>query len=159
MDSERQRLVETSGADHINKTENDRPTEYISPGRSTIVDTKRKKKFVIIGIAVLIFIVALTVTLVLVLKKKDEPVNPPTPVDPTVHYNPYQVLESDPEHMHYKIGRNTKLDFQYPYPATVNNPFVDTLILQGSRAADNSNLRVAFSSVFNEERSLNETPV
>jgi hypothetical protein len=106
MDSEQQRLVETSGgADQINKTDVDRPNEYMGPGRSTIAETNRKKKLLIIGIAVLIFIVALTVTLVLVLRKKDEPVTPP--VDPTVHFNPYEVLESKPEEMYYKIGRNT----------------------------------------------------
>jgi len=109
MDSERDRLVDATsgGVDNINKTDVDRPSEYVAPTHtpSTAGEARRKKVFVIGGIGILVFIIALTVTLVLVLKKGDDPVTPP--VDPTVHYNPYQVLESKPDEMYYKIGRNT----------------------------------------------------
>jgi flagellar basal body-associated protein FliL len=108
MESERAPLVEESPKYKINVTDGMRST-YVPENKTTVstIDTKRKKKFIIIGIIAFILIVALTVTLVLVLKKHDD--NPGS--DPTVYYNPYQVLEANPMLMYYKIARNTDLAF------------------------------------------------
>ena len=58
----------------------------------------------IIGGVVLAVIAIVTVALVLLLKKPDHN----DPFDPNIEYfNPYKVLEADPDQMYYKIARNT----------------------------------------------------
>ncbi len=49
----------------------------------------------------------------LVLKKKDPNPDPDIP-----HYNPYEVLTSNPATMTYKLGINSKVKFNFPYNDT-----------------------------------------
>ena len=58
----------------------------------------------------------------LVLRKKNPTPPKPNPPDPDIpHYNPYEVLTSDPATMTYKLGINSKVKFNFPYNETENN--------------------------------------
>lgn len=99
---------------------------------------EKKKNWLIYGIGGLVLIAIVTVILVFALKKDNPPSPPsppqPTPPDPDIpHYNPYEVIESDPISMSYKltINPNLKDSFKFPYNDTVNNYRFTNISLNG----------------------------
>jgi hypothetical protein len=92
------------------------------------------------------------VILVLVLKddKKPGPPNPPpSPPDPDIpNFNPYEVYQSDPATMSYKlkINPNLKDSFKFPFNDTYNNFKFSNISLNGNNAfAQGKTLRFTFS--------------
>lgn len=77
------------------------------------------------------------VVLFLVLRKKDpSPPTPPGPDPDIPHYNPYEVVTSDPVAMTYKLALNPKEKgkFKFPYNETFNNKQFTTITLQGQNS-------------------------
>ena len=99
--------------------------------------------------------------LVLVLNKDDKPnPPPPSPPDPDIpNFNPYEVYQSDPATMSYKlkINPNLKDSFKFPFNDTLNNFKFTNISLNGNNAFEQGKtLRFTFSG---DESSAEEVRV
>ena len=127
----------------------DRPRDESKEHLTSEIKQSNKKKYLYWGIggAVLIGVIALIVVLAL---KKDDPKpdpTPPSPPDPDIpHFNPYEVYQSDPANMAYKLRINPNLQFKFPYNETANNIRYTDISLNGNSSYQSGKtLRFTFS--------------